>query len=163
MVYGYFLFKRASYRIGLLRTCEGLITQHPIRVVILNLLTRVSFSTFPRAFHEWFRKSWPQDLYCVRQFAAVTSVIYLSVYQRFLDGVNALKFDLSWILSLSCVLKLDFHDRLLLATLRPIVATALLGMTYGVPVLRSRKSGEGITNVRLKHVSIVLLRAFLVY
>ena len=74
-----------------------------------------------------------------------------------------LNFDLSWILSVGCIFDLDFHDRLLFATLGPIVAVTTLGVTYSVAVLRNRGSGAVLAIIRHKHVSALLLLAFLVH
>ena len=64
---------------------------------------------------------------------------------------------------MSCVVNLDFHDRLLFATLGPIIAVVMLGITYSVAAVRNRKLDGALTNVRQKHVSAALLLAFLVY
>ena len=93
----------------------------------------------------------------------MANVTYPNIYQRFLDGVKVLDFDLSWIFSVSCVVNLDFHDRLLFATLGPIIAVVMLGITYSVAAVRNRKLDGALTNVRQKHVSLALLLAFLVY
>ena len=99
----------------------------------------------------------------MQQFASVANVTYPNVYQRFLDGVKVLEFDLSWIFSVSCVVNVDFHGRLLFATLGPIAVVVMLGMTYTVAAARNRRSDAALTNVRHKHVSAALLLAFLVY
>ncbi|CAM9864503.1 unnamed protein product, partial [Ascophyllum nodosum] len=96
------------------------------------------------------------------QFASVANVTYTSIYQRFLNGIKVFNFDLSWILTVSCVVDVDFHDRPLFATIGPIVVVVILGVTY-VIALRNRESDEDVANVRQKHVSMVLLLTFLVY
>ena len=85
------------------------------------------------------------------------------IYQRFLDGIDLLNFDISWILSAGCVLSLDFHDRLLVATIGPMIGLSLLGVTYISAVGRHRSCEMALRNVRDKHVSMVLLLTFLVY
>ena len=116
-----------------------------------------------RAFDPCSYKHRARRLTILQQFASVANVTYPNVYQRLLDGVKVLEFDLSWIFSVSCVVDLDFHDRLLFATLGPIVVVAILGMTYSVVVFRNRGSDATLTNVRHKHVSAALMLAFLVY
>ena len=93
----------------------------------------------------------------------MANVTYPNIYQRFLDGVMVLNFDVSWILTVGCVVDVDFHDRLLFATIGPIVAVTILGITYILAALRYRESDQDLANVRQKHVSAVLLLTFLVY
>ena len=116
-----------------------------------------------RAFDPSLYEHRARRLNITQQFASVANVTYPNVYQRFLDGVKVLEFDLSWILSVSCVVKLDFHDRLLFATLGPIAVVVMLGMTYTVAAAQNRRSDAALSNVRHKHVSAALLLAFLVY
>ena len=100
----------------------------------------------------------------LQQFVSVENVTYPNIYQRFLDGVKVLNFDLSWILSVGCVFDIDFHDRLLLTTLGPIATVGVLGVTFSVAVLQHRGSHGALTNVRQKHASaVVLLLDFRVY
>ena len=101
--------------------------------------------------------------FCRAQFTFVGNVHYPHVYQRFLDGVLLLNFDLGWMLSASCVVDIDFHDRLLFATLGPIVVFVFLGLTYRIAVGKNRQSRRAVQNVRLKHLSAVLLTTLLVY
>ena len=93
----------------------------------------------------------------------MANVKYPYMYQQFLDGIKLLDFDLGWMLSASCVVHIDFHDRLLFVTAGPIVIIILLGMTYTIAVYRNRRSQEATQNVQRKHLSTVLLLTFLVY
>ena len=97
------------------------------------------------------------------QFTALANVAYPQVYQTFLDGLNVFNFDLSWILSAGCIVDVDFHDRLLISTIGPIVAVLFLGCTYAAAVRIHRGAAEILQNVRHKHVSLVLLLTFVVY
>ena len=99
----------------------------------------------------------------VAQFVSVANVQYPHEYQRFLDGVKLLDVDLGWMLSASCVVDIDFHDRLLFATIGPIAMIMLLGMTYYIAARRNRQSQEAVQNVQQKHLSAVLLLTFFVY
>ncbi|CAN0425302.1 unnamed protein product, partial [Ascophyllum nodosum] len=99
----------------------------------------------------------------VIQFVSVANVQYPYEYQRFLDGVRLLDFDLGWMLSASCVVNIDFHDRLLFATIGPIVVIFGLAMTYYIAARRNRQSEGTVQNVQHKHLSAVLLLTFLVY
>lgn len=99
-----------------------------------------------------------------QQFASVANVTYPEGYQRFLDAVDVLNFDLGLLLSFGCVVDIDFHDRLLVMTLSPLVAMAFLGITYALAARRNRRSdAAAMEEVREKHLSAVLLLTFLIY
>lgn len=86
------------------------------------------------------------------------------MYQRLLDGLEIFNFDLSWVLSIGCVLDVDFHDRLLLSTIGPIIAVLFLGGTYAVAArINLGAPTETMQVVWNKHVSMLLLLTFFVY
>lgn len=96
----------------------------------------------------------------------MANVSYPGAYGRFLDGISSIVgFDLGWVLSVGCIVNADFHDRLLLSTLGPIIALVLLVVTYRVAARRLRRgsSRNTLANIRRKHVSVALLVTFLVY
>ncbi len=97
------------------------------------------------------------------QFTSVVNFAYPDVYQRVLDGLDVFNFDLSWILSVGCVFDIDFHDRLLMVTIGPIVALLCLALTYSITARINRAAPDTIQIIRNKHVSLVLLLTFLVY
>ncbi|CAN0412480.1 unnamed protein product, partial [Pylaiella littoralis] len=99
----------------------------------------------------------------VTQFSSVANVIYPSVYQRFLDSVNVLNFDVLWIPSAGCIVDADFHYRLLAPTIGPLIVLALLAATYTIAKRTSSGSEAALQKIRHKHVSMVLLISFLVY
>ena len=99
----------------------------------------------------------------VVQFVSVANVQYHHEYQRFLNGIKLLDFDLGWMLSASCVVNIDFHDRLLVATIGPIVVILLLATTYYIAARRNRQSEGAVQNVQHKHLSAVILLTFFVY
>lgn len=74
-----------------------------------------------------------------------------------------MSFDLGWVLSAGCFAAVDFHDRLLAATIGPIALLCLIGGTYLVAMRRNSSSPQAIGAVRRKHASAVLLLAFFVY
>ena len=88
---------------------------------------------------------------------------YPDVYARFLDSVDVFNLDALWIPSAGCVMDVDFHDRLLVSTIGPLVALALLAATFTVATRRNRGSEPALEIVRHKHMSMVLLISFLVY
>ena len=99
------------------------------------------------------------------QFTTIANVTYPHVYQRFLDTVNVLNFDLGWIshLSVGCLFDIGIHSRLLIATIGPIIAVMFLGVTYVMAARGSQGSPEALNLIRHKHVSIMLLLTFMVY
>lgn len=97
------------------------------------------------------------------QFSSVANVTYPNIYQRFLDGVNILNFDLLWIPSAGCIMDVDFHDHLLVSTVGPLLAVAFLAGTYAVAKRRNRGSETALQKVGQKHTSMLLLISFLVY
>ena len=97
------------------------------------------------------------------QFSSVANVTYPDVYQDFLDGLDFFNFDFSWILSAGCVVRIDFHDRLLASTIGPIVALAFLACTYTAASHVHRGKTDVLQRIDDKHMSMVLLLTFLVY
>ena len=97
------------------------------------------------------------------QFSSVANVVYPDVYQEFLDGLDFFNFDFSWILSAGCVFDVDFHDRILVATIGPIVALGFLACTYTAGSRMNRGDTVVLQRIDDKHMSMVLLLTFLVY
>lgn len=97
------------------------------------------------------------------QFVFVAHVTFPGVYQRFLNVVHLSNFDLSWLISAGCVHDIDFHGRLLITTLCPILALGMLGATYIIALDINRESSGAERIVRHKHISMALLISFLVY
>ena len=93
----------------------------------------------------------------------MANVRYSHEYQLFVDGIKLLDFDLGWILSASCVVDIDFHDRLLFTTIGPIGGILLLGMTNYIAARRNHRSEGALQNVQQKHISAVLRLTFFVY
>ena len=97
------------------------------------------------------------------QFASVANVTFPNVYQDFLDGVNVLNFDLSWVVSPGCFMNYDFYNRLLLTTIGPVGTIGLLGVTYVIAERRNRASEIALRTVRQKHASVAFLVVFFLY
>lgn len=94
----------------------------------------------------------------------MANVTFPDVYQKLLNGVDFLNFDLSWFVSAGCFLDIGFHDRLLWTTIAPPMTMCVLGGTYAFAVYRHRKSRETtLNNVHQNHRSMALLITFLVY
>ena len=99
----------------------------------------------------------------LNQFSSVANVVYPGIYQEFLDGLDFFNFDFSWIMSAGCVVRIDFHDRLLLSTICPIVALAFLACTYTIAYCVNRGKKDVLQRIDDKHMSMFLLLTFLVY
>ena len=97
------------------------------------------------------------------QFTSIANVTYPDVYQKFLDSVNVLNFDALWIPSVGCIIDVDFHDRLLVATILPLAVLLLLLATFTIAKRMNKGSGESLEKVRERHMSVILLVSFLVY
>lgn len=93
----------------------------------------------------------------------MANVTYPDVYQRFLNSINVVGFDLGWVLSAACVVDVDFHDRLLISTIGPIIVLLLLGGTFAAAARIHRSEAEVMQNIWNKHLSMVLLLMFFVY
>ncbi|CAN0196399.1 unnamed protein product [Ectocarpus sp. 12 AP-2014] len=97
------------------------------------------------------------------ELASVATVSFPDAYEQFLDGTAFLGFDFGWMLSAGCFVDIDFHDRVVTSTVGPLVALAILGLTYIVARCRNRSCDQALQKVRWKHVSMALWVSFLVY
>lgn len=102
-------------------------------------------------------------LFTSRQFASAANVTFPEIYQRFLNVVKLLNFELEWILAAACVMDVNFHYRFLMITIGPLIALALLGVTFAISAIRNRKSPDAIRRIQEKHFSMVLWLTLLVY
>ena len=93
----------------------------------------------------------------------MANITYPDVYQHFLDRLDVFNFDLSWVLSAGCVIDVDFHGRLLMVTIGPIIAVLFLAVTYVIAARINHDSPDTLKIIWDKHVSMVLLLTFLVY
>ncbi|CAM9486217.1 unnamed protein product [Scytosiphon promiscuus] len=100
------------------------------------------------------------------QFADAANVTYPSLYQDFLGAIDIINFDVGSMLSAGCLWSdIDFHHRLLLSTLGPLVLVGLLAITYWIAMHRS-KAGRRMASaetIRHRHQTALLLLTFLVY
>lgn len=67
------------------------------------------------------------------------------------------------VLSAGCMVTTNFHDRLIISTLGPLVALGALELSFQVAAGRNHGSQEALQTVRWKHFSMVLLVTFLIY
>lgn len=93
----------------------------------------------------------------------MANVIYPETYQRLLDFAALANLDLGRMLSAGCIMDADYHDGLLAATVGPLAAMALLGVSYTVAVRRNLGSEGGLHAVRRKHHNALIFVTFFVY
>ena len=98
-----------------------------------------------------------------RQFTSVVDVVYPEIYENFLSVLNVVNFDLGLILSVSCVVDMNFYGRLAFATIAPLAVLGALGLTYAVARSRNRHSPAGLRAARGKHLSVALFIIFVIY
>ena len=71
--------------------------------------------------------------------------------------------DVSFVLSTFCIVRTNFYQRLLLATVGPIVLLLALASTYAVAKRRNRNSEGAALTVKHKHLSTVIFVTFFLY
>lgn len=97
------------------------------------------------------------------QFAAIAGDVYPEVYADFVFKLTPINLDIGFMLSYSCLVTVDFFDRLLIATVMPpLVLLALVG-SYYVGKKRNGNSEVAINVVKRRHLSAALFLAFWVY
>ena len=99
-------------------------------------------------------------------FPSITGVVFPSPYAAFLSWVSFVNLDVGRTFSASCMLPaVNFYERLLIATLTPLVLAGVLGLTYK---MAKRTAGIGSAGVNARraawsrHVAAGLLLAFMV-
>lgn len=58
---------------------------------------------------------------------------------------------------------LNFHHRLLISTLVPLVSLALFGVTYVIGRMRNQGNESALRKVQDKHIFVVILSTFIIY
>lgn len=107
----------------------------------------------------------------------MANVTYPGVYETFLSGLDVVNFDIGFVISAGCLWSdIDFHDRLIVGTLWPLVALGLLATTYAIALRKKSPSASSYSSsasdngssvvletIRNRHLSAVLLLLFFVY
>lgn len=93
----------------------------------------------------------------------IAGSVYPEEYQRFLSYLSLINMDIGFIMSFSCLVATDFYDRLLLSTIGPLFALAILGFTYFVALKRNSGSEMATPVVAHKHMSTALFVVFFIY
>lgn len=71
--------------------------------------------------------------------------------------------DIGFILSTFCIVRTNFYDRLLVATMGPLVFLFALASTYTIAKKRNQNSELAAAIVKYKHLSTVIFVTFIVY
>ncbi|CAM9571646.1 unnamed protein product [Ectocarpus sp. 12 AP-2014] len=87
----------------------------------------------------------------ITQFGAIAGFVYPEEYQNFLNALTPVNLDIGFILSYSCFVTTDFFDRLLIATIGPVVVLALLALTFVVGRKRNINSEAAVRALDLRH------------
>jgi hypothetical protein len=66
----------------------------------------------------------------VTQFISITGLPLPNIYRRFLSWTDVFNLNLGWLLSFGCLTQIDFYQKLLITTLGPFVAAAVLMCTH---------------------------------
>ena len=88
--------------------------------------------------------------------------MYPVVYQDFLDYLDILNFDIGLFFSSSCIVDVDFHGKLFMSTIIPIVLGLFMLTTFFIGK-KMCNSHEGVQKIKEKHVSMFILLTFFVY
>ena len=99
----------------------------------------------------------------LRQFAAIAGDVYPEVYENFIFKLTPVNLDIGFMLSYSCIVTLNFYDRLLIATIVPPLFLVTMMASYLIGKKRNRTSEVAIILVKHRHQSAALLLAFWVY
>jgi hypothetical protein len=114
------------------------------------------------------------------QYINVTGLRLPLLYHEFLRWLGAINIDLGWLLSVGCVVKVSFYQKLLLNTLAPFVCAAILCCTYSIVLCRNKVQAIGAPTASFnrqshavrcntleqclaKHVLAFLAMTFLIY
>ncbi|CAM9655238.1 unnamed protein product, partial [Laminaria digitata] len=96
--------------------------------------------------------------------AEVVEDVYPKKYAAFVSTLRFVNLDIGLLLSHSCVVQIDFYDRLLLSTLTPFAVLLALAAAYSISKDRNKDSEPSRRlQVRHNYVSAVILMAFFVY
>ena len=97
------------------------------------------------------------------QFDAITGDVYPELYANFISNVNPINLDLDFALSYSCIVGNDFYDRLLFATIVPLLVLVVLAGSCFIGKKRNSGSESAMREVQRKHQTVVLYVAFFIY
>jgi hypothetical protein len=104
------------------------------------------------------------------QYLSITGVQFPEVYSQYLGWTNFIMFfDVRWLLSAGCYLKVTFFKKLILTTVLPLAAVTLLGVVHLIVRFRVRSLAtarlqlECTQQAIAKHSQAFLVFTFLIY
>lgn len=115
------------------------------------------------------------------QYASITGIRFPSIYDNFLSHLNVFNIEIGWLLSASCLVNVNYYDRLIAVTVSPILFTALLRASFWYSRYKvnrkraaAKQSGafcgdlsailaEKMQKTTQKHTSVFLCFTFLIY
>lgn len=97
------------------------------------------------------------------QFSTAASVTYPTIYEQSLSALNVVNLDPGWLLPSGRIIYIDFYDRLLTATLGPLVVLLFLLVSHTTLLRRSDGDDEVEARARDKHLSALSRFTFLLY
>lgn len=97
------------------------------------------------------------------QFSAVAEDVFPKEYEEFLSYASFVNIDIGIILSYSCIFSPNFHGRLLLVTITPLVVLLMLLYGYQYVRLRYMYYPQRLLTARNRHLSVVVFVVFFVY
>jgi hypothetical protein len=77
------------------------------------------------------------------QFISITGLPLPNIYRKFLAWTDVFNLNLGWLLSLGCLAKIGFYQKLLITTLGPFAAVAVLACTY--TIVRRKNTVQAVT------------------
>ncbi|CAM9109700.1 unnamed protein product, partial [Laminaria digitata] len=89
--------------------------------------------------------------------------VYPDEYEAFLSKMSAINLDIGGILSNLCIVKTDFYDRLLIATMWPLVVLFALACTSLIATKINSSADAAEPMVQRKHLATGLFVLFFVY
>jgi hypothetical protein len=106
-------------------------------------------------------------------YVSITGLPLPKIYNKLLKWAGLINFDLGWVVSIGCVLRTNFYQRLLVITIAPIVATLTLACSYAIARCRQRvcsadsrvelQRTSAIDKAWDRHVTLFLTMTFYIY
>ena len=109
------------------------------------------------------RRLLPCRAWLLYQFAAIAADTYPDVYDEFISKLTFINVNIGFFVSSSCVVRTNFHHRLLFATLTPLGVLLVLRVTYHIAKKRNDGCQRALLAVKHKHLSAALFIAFFIY
>lgn len=107
--------------------------------------------------------SLPVRISRIPRFAEIAGDVYHGEYQDFLSNIAPINLGLGYIMSCSCIVKTDFHDRLLLAIIRPLFVFIIVLVSFAIVRKRKANSQQAVRAIEKKHVSAAIFVAIFAY